>query len=607
MLLSFDEVRAAYANENIIALDLETTGLSPWKSEIAVIGMYGPRCQEAALLHYPRGTSIPVEVLEWLSSFPQIVTHNGTQFDILFLANAGLDWRRIKWYDTMIGEQVVTDTSRHDVRVNLADTVKRHIGRTLNKKIDHGSWGNATLTQEQIDYVAGDIVYLVELRKRQLAKAEADESGDKMRALEFEMNLLPAVVEMELNGLPVDVVSLARYAETASSVKADTAGAIHNIIGDDVLLSSPIQIKRRLNERWPGLFPDTRMERFQDLSKLGGEIGELCELFVTFRQADQRYKMFQPSWLEEHIIFHDDRIPRIHGRFWQVGTNTGRFSASDPNLQQIPRDARAFFGDPTGQLAFGKADYAAIEVRVAAAIAEDRVMINAFNNGEDIHRTVAAASFGVPPETVTNEQRKIAKAISFTFLFGGGLETFMAYAATNGSHISRADAEDAMDGFFNRFRAIQAMRRSAEIKCATRPFVPITYPTGLKRTLLGTEKKPTTLLNNVVQGTAAAGLKMALTHMHKRGLTRYVSAVVHDECVFVAPPDEIEEVRTAIDDCMLDGMLEALNAFPPVAIAVESRYGKNWKGEDATERTTTKFRESVAGAEHATGRSVTTS
>lgn len=606
MLSSFEEIKEAYSGEPAIALDLETTGLSPWKDRIAVIGLYGPVCRQPALLHYPRGEEVPWEVLEWLAGFEEIITHNGTQFDILFLANAGMDWARPRWYDTLIGEQVVTDTSRHDVRVNLKDTVKRHLGKTLNKSIDHGSWANDELTQEQIDYVAGDIVYLVELRNAQVRKAKADESGDKLRALKFEMSLLPAVVQMELNGLPVDVLNLSKYVDQSIDHKQLMADEIASRIGNDVLLTSPVQVKRRLNEKYPGMFPDTRMERFMDYRNLHGDIAELSDFFIQFRQAEQRRKMFQPAWLDKHIVYHNDGVPRIHGRFWQVGTNTGRFSASDPNLQQLPRDARQFFADPSGRFLMGKSDYAAIEVRVAAAIANDRTMIDAFNSGEDIHTTVAAASFGVPPEAVTKEQRKVAKAISFTFLFGGGLETFIAYAASNGSTIDRDDAQDAMDRFFERFSAIKSLREKAEFRCATRRAVPITYPTGLKRVLIGESLKPTVLLNNLVQGTAAAGLKMALVRMKDSGVIDHVVAVVHDEVVFSAKPDEIEDVRTLVDDCMLEGMLDALAEMPAITIAVESRYGKTWKGDDATERITSKVRGSLEGADGVAGSAAAT-
>lgn len=590
MLTSFDEIWREYAQETTIALDLETTGLSPFNDKIAVIGLYGPKCGQPALLHYPRGVPVPHDVLTWLENFDEIITHNGTQFDILFLANAGLDWTRIHWYDTLIGEQVVTDTSRHDVRVNLQDTVKRHLGKVLNKNIDHGSWGNDTLTQVQIDYVAGDIVYLTQLQESQFKKARLDKTGNKWRALQFEQSLIPAVVQMELNGLPIDVIALSEYVSRAIDFKQESANAIAAYLGDGVLLTSPIQVKKALNEKWPGLFPDTRMERFQNLAKMPGELGEVSQLFVNFRQAEQRRKMFQPAWLDKHVVYHNDGIARVHGRFWQVGTNTGRFSASDPNLQQLPRDARQFFADPSGKLLMGKSDYAAIEVRVAAAIANDRAMIEAFNAGEDIHRVVAAASFGCTTEEVTKEQRQVAKAISFTFLFGGGLETFMAYAASNGSTIDRATAQTAMDGFFERFGGILEMKQRAELKCATRQIVPITYPTGLKRVLTGPDVRPTILLNNIVQGTAAAGLKMALKRMYQRGVIKHVCAVVHDEVVYSAAPEEIEEVRRAVDDCMLDGMLDALDRLAPIAIAVESRYGKNWKGDDATERLTDRLR-----------------
>lgn len=594
MLTNFAEIREAYAGAPMIALDLETTGLSAWNSGIAVIGMYEPISGLPSLLHYPRGSVVPQEVLRWLESFDEIITHNGTQFDILFLAQAGMDWTKVKWYDTLIGEQAVIAVGRRDVRVNLQDTIKRRLGKAINKNIDHRSWGNETLTQEQLDYVAGDIVHLYDLRRAQEDKAAKDHTGQMRKALDFEMSLIPAVLAMELNGLPVDFAALETYIENAEDVKTVVGAKIQDFFREnipdlkkDVLLSSPKQVKEALGTIFgERLWPDTKAERFMEYRKLHGPIAGISELFSEYRHADQRKKMFSQKWIDDYLVYHSDGIPRVHGKFWQIGTETGRFSSSQPNLQQIPRDGRALFGNAKG-MKIGKSDYAAIEVRVAAAIADDRAMIEAFNNGEDIHRAVAAASFGIAPEAVTHEQRRIAKSISFTFLFGGGLDTFLAYASSNGSTIDRDTAQSAMERFFETYEGIKRMKDYAEYRCATGQALPIVYPTGLKRMLVGADLRASVLLNNVVQGTAAAGLKMALKLMHERDIIQYGAAVVHDEFVYVAPDDEIEEVRTAVDQCMLEGMQLALSDCSPIAIAVESTWADTWKGNDENERLTT--------------------
>ena len=890
MLTDFDEIREAYRNETTIALDLETTGLSPWNDNIAVIAMFGPESQTPSLLHYPRGTKVPDAVFRWLETFDLIITHNGTQFDILFLACAGMDWTKVRWYDTLIGEQAVIAVGRRDVRVNLQDTVKRRLGKVLNKDIDHRTWQNEYLTQEQLDYVSGDIVHLYQLREAQLEKAAADTSGNMMRGLEFEQSLVPAVVAMELNGLPINVAKLETYVEASVDVKGTEQDWLWDRWEQEVKLTSPKALKIFLNERYPGMFPDTQAARLMEYTRMGGQLGEEMQHLLNFRHADQRRKMFSQSWIDQYVVYHADGIPRLHGKFWQIGTDTGRFcllgttevqiptdrerypngkpisaikagdwvysftedrelclrqvkwvgitgtkptvtvtarneafdhttsvtltpdhlvrlrdgswreagqlkagdrllcgplfevdesgyyafkgtgqrpstrptrhehrwvyqqihgpadgvvhhvdhnplnndpsnlaamtigehkrlharlpddmvieefeakgqlsskrrsvrrnaarlglytprgprtkesvqamltgempitisldllrkyahkfnlvppgyrvrdgrlvksgkgpgpqptnhtvisvepagmhevwdlevedthtfigngialhnSSSQPNLQQMPRDSRDIFGPMKGtDLVIGSSDYAAIEVRVAAALSGDRAMIDAFNAGEDIHTLVASESFDVPKESVTYEQRRIAKAISFTFLFGGGFETFLAYASSNGSTIDRDMGKEAMDRFFDRFHGIAEMRRTADYRCSTGRPMPIIYPTGLKRMLVGAELRSSVLLNNVVQGTAAAGLKMGLKRILEAGYADYLCAVVHDEVVYAAPASEIEKVREIVDDCMIEGMFDALAECEPVAIAVESSIGDSWAGDPSTER-----------------------
>lgn len=594
MLTQFSDIQEAYRDETTIALDLETTGLSAWNDNIAVIGMYGPTSGTPSLLHYPRGVEVPREVITWLESFDEIITHNGTQFDILFLANAGMDWTKVTWYDTLIGEQSVIAVNRRDVRVNLQDTVKRRLGKVLDKSIDHRSWQNDVLTQEQLDYIAGDIVHLYNLREAQLTKAAEDSSGNMMRALEFEQSLIPAVLSMELNGLPINVAKLESYVEASLDIQGTEEDWLRERWEFDGNLNSPTQLKKLLNDRYPDMFPNTQAGLLMEYTRMGGQLGEEMQHLLNYRHAAQRKKMFSQSWMDSYIVYHKDGVPRVHGKFWQIGTDTGRFSSSQPNLQQIPRDGREMFGPmPGSDLIIGASDYAAIEVRVAAALSADQAMIEAFNNGEDIHTLVASESFDVPRDQVTYEQRRIAKAISFTFLFGGGLETFLAYAASNGSELDRDMGREAMDRFFERFHGIADMKRQADYRCSTGRPLPIVYPTGLKRMLIGADLRSSVFLNNVVQGTAAAGLKMALKLIYDRGYAGYLCAVVHDEVVYAAPEAEIEEVQKVVEDCMIEGMFEALTDAEPIAIAVESSVGDSWAGNPETEKLVSRLPESL--------------
>lgn len=582
VIRTFEEARAAFEGEEVIALDLETTGFSPWLTQVAVIGLHGPRSDQVVALHYPRGIRVPQKVLDWLADFPGIVTHNGAQFDILFMGVAGMPWQNVKWYDTLIGEQSVIAAGRRNMGVSLKKTAKRRLGKEVDKDIDHSGWGNPFLDQNQIDYVAGDLVHLVDIMRTQ--KERAAESTNMTRALEFEMELLPIVVEMELNGLPIGLTELNGYMKTIEPRIANVSDELHRILGDDVKLTSVPQLKKAL-QRLFGIsaFPDTKAERFQMYKLAGGHIGEVSELMLEFRNADQRRKMFRPEWVNEYVVPHFD-YHAVHGKFWQVGTDTGRFSSSQPNLQQVPKDARHVYGHRPGWM-IGKTDYSQIEVRVAAALAGDMKMIEAINDGLDVHTFVASEAFGIPMDLVMPLQRKAAKAMNFLLLFGGGLEGLFGYASAEGSSVTHDEMEVAYNTYFERFPGINAMRNSAIRKANSgRPFTFI-YPSGLKRVIAGGELKHTTILNNVVQGTAAFGLKMGMLRMKEAGVAKYLSAVVHDETVTCAPANEIAEVVLEVEKAMVAGMEWALADTPSMIIGAESSWGPTWKGSAENETT----------------------
>lgn len=576
--MDFETARLAYYAEPRVAVDLETSGLSAWNDRAHVIALYGELSNTVAILHYPKGVDIPQEHLDWLAGFDQIVWHNGTQFDALFMANHGFDWRRPQLYDTLVGEQATLEVNRKDIRVNLADSIKRRLGKVIDKNIEHGRWGNQTLDENQMAYVTGDISYILALQDKQL---ERTRDRGTIGCVEFEMELTKPVIAMELNGLPVDVNAIQAYFEGREVKFQEQDAYLRSVLGD-ILLSSFPQLTRALGEKFgPRMFPDTKAERLMTLAQGEGEQARVAEALLGWRHYRQRQNMFGPEWQAKYVV-PSETGHRVHGKFWQLGTDTGRFSSTEPNLQQVPSDMKHCYGGHDG-IVVGKADYAAIEVRVAAALADDPIMIAAFNGGEDIHRLVAAAGFNKRPEDVTPEERKIAKAMSFTLIFGGSVETFMDYARSNGSKIDHDLAQAASDNFFRRFTGIGQMKASAIERTGRGRPITITYPTGLRRLLNGPDLRPTVLLNNVVQGTASAGMKYALVEAYRRGLADYLSAAVHDELVYTAPVGMIGEIQGEIAECMVQGMHRALEGCPPIKIAVEATYGPTWKGDPANE------------------------
>jgi DNA polymerase I-like protein with 3'-5' exonuclease and polymerase domains len=601
-LATFEEAQAAYRDEDTLALDLETGGLSAWRDPIHVIALYGPKSGTPAVLHYPAGTGVPRNVLAWLASFPELVTHNGAQFDLHFLHNAGMGdgVYRPRWYDTMVGEMSVLQVDRRNSRVNLGDTANRRLGVKLDKKIDHEGWGAPELSEDHLTYVLGDIGHLIDLRDSQFARAaEIDgyiklgEDRSTAACIDFEMRLTRPMFRMKQRGLPISLERVNAFLDSQEETLAEAKATLSEILGP-INFNSSVQLMKALSMRFNSCplpedkrlharltFPNTQADTLGELSHWPGEVGMIARALLEYRHVAKRKGMYGPEWQAAKAEWHGDHH-RLHGNIWQNGTNTGRMSSSDPNLQQIPKDMRFCFGGRPGYV-LGKTDYSAIEVRVAAVMAPDDKMIAAFGAGRDIHKVVASAGFGVEYDEVTKEQRQIAKAMSFTLLFGGSVERFRDYAAHNGSPIDAAAANDAFTRFMERFSGIDGFRSWAAAKVAKyersgKP-LPIVYPSGLKRNLVDAELRPTVLLNNLVQGTAGVGLKAALIKMEEAGIADHLCAVVHDEIVYEATPDEMPELQAEVERCMIDGMHWALRHHDPIPIAVESTYGETWAGD----------------------------
>lgn len=577
-----------------VAIDLETTGLHYTTDRIAVVAMYGPETNIAAVLHY-RGEGMPKALVDWLSEpRRQLITHNGTGFDLSFLMAEGVSYRQPTWYDTLIGEQAVLTSGRKNVRVNLKDTLARRLGVVITKDINHETWMLPQLDAAQMRYIADDIFYLPQLRDEQLEKAAEIDAKHQREgwpgvrdSLAFEQDLAPIVAGMMMRGLPIDLVALHQYHDDMAAALPEHEAWLYDQLGRVKADGKPLSlghsptVREAANKAFELDLEDTRKETLAILADDAKSVAdcqspaqEFAYRLLRYRHASKRESMYDEGF-EDNFV----RMDRLYGVFRQLGTDTGRFSSFNPNLQQLPRDMRHVVTDVTGELAICAIDYSAIEVRVAADLYQDAALLAALD-GEDIHATIAAMLFGErftsldPKSEEWKELRRIAKSSSFTITFGGGYRRLYNYARSNGSRASFAEIEAAGRSFLGRFRGVdRARQRAYQAVDSGRP-IPVWQPTGLLRWLVAAtpEYKGTTLLNNMVQGTAAAGLKHALKLMDQSGISQYLAAVVHDEIVTTPPVSELEEVREIQQACMIEGMQVVTDA----PVAVEAKGGRAW-------------------------------
>jgi DNA polymerase-1 len=260
-----------------------------------------------------------------------------------------------------------------------------------------------------------------------------------------------------------------------------------------------------------------------------------------------------------------------------MGTDTGRFSSRDPNLQNIERGPiRAAFAAPAGH-ALVVADYSQIELRVAAAIAQEPKMIEAYRNGIDLHRLTAALVLDKPQAEVTKDDRQLAKAVNFGLLYGQGARGLVSYAkASYGVDLTEERARVIRDRFFSAYPKLKAWQDASYAASATA--TEIRTPTGRRQLLpAGDEARWPRFAsspNTPVQGGAADGIKRAIILIAQRlppgcGLI----STVHDELIALVPAAAAAQAKEIIEATMIEAMAAL---FPTVPVEVECAVCQNW-------------------------------
>jgi len=441
-----------------------------------------------------------------------------------------------------------------------------------------------SLEESQLRYIADDIYYLPRLMANQWERAAENdlkwgrEGVDGVRdAMLFEQKLAPITAQMMTRGIPIDLQAMLDYGRAqveAMPANREWLALALNMPAPDPSdpkavepLNSYTKLKDTINSVYELDLLDTTADTLKLLSDGEGEAGEMARRLLAWRSAYKRDSMYDEAFIDKFV-----HSGRLYGQFWQVGTNTGRYASSNPNLQQLPRDMRHVISDPSGAEVILAADYSAIEVCIAADLYQDFALLKAVAT-DDVHRATASDLFGVPFEEVTKEQRRLAKAGNFGLLFGGGFKGLHHKARADGSQASLHEIEVFGKAFLQKFAGVDLARRRAWQKASQGRPVPLTFAGGLRRVLVpGPDLKGTTILNNTVQACAARGLKEGILRMDEEGISQYLCAVVHDENLLSVPKALAEELAPILERCMVEGMQQVTGA----PVKVEAKGGLTW-------------------------------
>jgi DNA polymerase I len=537
-----------HASGQPIALDIETYGtsedtkirkgetLDPWRGEIRLLSLQLPDL--VPWLIDLRATGYGLGELGKVLEATEVIGHN-IKFDALWLARK-CNVHLVKMFDTSSASRIL---SNGDSKVGnrLAEVADRYLGIELRKDQGRSDWGALMLLAEQIQYAAQDVEHLHTLKEKLDAELKA---AALMGVLRLEMDLLPVVIGMELIGFCVDRKKLEELAAKATQERDQVAQTVHNLLGTgDVNLNVPAQLLKALQ----GLGIALKNTNEDSLSECRHPVAD----------AILEYRKWKKLKGDVESCIHEIRPDgRIHGQFDPLGTDSGRFSSSEPNMQNITRrELRTAFVASVGN-ALVIADFSQIELRAAAYFSGDKRMIEAFIKGEDLHTKTASIVLGKSEKEITHENLQLAKALNFGLLYGQSAEGIVRYAKTRyGLEMSEKQAAKTRAVFFKHYDGLARWHAKAwgEVECTE-------VVEG--RTILGRRRlinpeasnwnRFQSKTNLVVQGACADGLKLALCEVHKAlPKDAKLIATVHDEIIVEAPEPQAEQVRKLLEKIMV--------------------------------------------------------
>ncbi|NMG00632.1 DNA polymerase I [Aromatoleum toluolicum] len=586
---AFDAWLAQLEAAALVAFDTETTSLDPMAARL--VGMsFAVVAGEAAYLPLAhRGPDVPAqlpldEVLArlrpWFESARHAKVGQNLKYDAHVLANHGIRLAGIA-HDTLLQSYVLESDKSHD----MDSLAKRHLGLTTIPYTDVCGKGAKQIGFDEValeratEYAAEDADITLRLHQALWPQLEAVPA---LAALyrDIELPAMQVLLEMERTGVLIDPFLLAQQGEELGRRLMELEREAHNLAGQPFNLGSPKQLGEIL------------------FGKLGLPVvkktatGQPSTDEEVLQQLADDYPL--PKLLLEHRGFaklkstYADKLPRmvnaktgrVHTSFSQAVAVTGRLASSDPNLQNIPirtaegRRIRAAFIAPRDHVIVS-ADYSQIELRIMAHLSGDARLLEAFAQGEDVHRATAAEVFGVTPAEVTSEQRRYAKVINFGLIYG-----MSAHGLAKNLGIDRAAAQGWIDRYFARYPGVATYMDRVKAEAKERGYVETVFGRRLHLPEIRAQQvgrrqaAERAAINAPMQGTAADLIKKAMIAVHgwlaSSGLKTRLILQVHDELVLEVPRDELERVRAELPAQMC-GVADLA-----VPLLVEVGVGDNW-------------------------------
>ena len=570
---------------DFVAFDTETTSLDVLDAEL--VGMSFATAEgEAAYVPVPANRKEAQKIVDafrpfFLSEKIMKVGQN-IKFDLNVLANYGIEISA-PMFDTMLAHYILQPEQRHNMDY-LAEIYLGyrtiHIEELIGEKKGGGQKNMRDLSPTLIrDYACEDADITLRLMRPLREELEKNNQLDVFQNIE--MPLMPVLAEMERNGVRIDTAALEDTGNAFRTEMEQLEKDIYEMAGHEFLLTSPRQVGEVLFGEM-GLNEKARKTKSGQYSTSEEELEKIRHKHPIVDKILQHrgLKKLLSTYIEALPKLINKRTGHIHTSFNQAVTATGRLSSSNPNLQNIPvrgengREIRKAFIPEEGQIFFS-ADYSQIELRLMAHLSGDAHLIEAFNNGEDIHAATAARIFKKPLEEVSRDERRKAKTANFGIIYG-----ISAFGLAERMEVSRTEAKELIDNYFQTYPGVReyidnSVSRAKELGyietlCGRRRYLPdINSRNAVVR---GYAER--NAVNAPIQGTAADIIKIAMIRVTARfkteGIRSKMILQVHDELNFSVLPEELDRVRSIVTH-------EMNHAFTlSVPLEADCGEGSNW-------------------------------
>lgn len=570
---------------DVFCFDTETTEIDPINASLVGVS-FAIKPHEAYYVPMPPDMSEAKKTLQrftpvFADSSKELVAQN-YKYDFKMLHKYGVVVQN-RIFDTMVAHYLINPDGKHgmdELSENYLQYTPISIETLIGKKgKSQGSMADLSPTEIK-DYAAEDADITLQLKH----KFEPELNTGRIRRVfdQVEIPLITVLADMEMEGVRVDEAFLRHYSET---LQADIVAAeehICSIAGEKFNIDSPKQLGVVLFEKMKitdqvkktktGQYStdESTLSKYEQNNPIIARILDYREL----RKLKSTYVDALPELINKNT-------GRVHTNYGQTVAATGRLASNNPNLQNIPirtprgKEIRKAFVPRSESYTLLSADYSQVELRIIASLSNDEHMCQAFMHGEDIHKATAAKVFGVPLAEVSKDMRSKAKAVNFGIIYGQG-----AFGLAQNLGIPRTEAKAIIDAYFAQF---------AQLKNYQHETIEFARKHGYIETILGRRRYLADInsanavvrgfaernaINAPIQGSAADIVKVAMVNLHQEISRRHMRSKmilqVHDELVFDAHLDEVEELKALVAEKM-SGAVQLR-----VPLLVDMNTGTNW-------------------------------